>query len=151
MGNHEANREADNPVDADIRTDLRAASDGIMAMIESLRAIESTKRQHHPGSPEFLWYAERVEELSQAILGLSTREREAAERADAEPGVSPTTVEETPPPSIAQLLERWREAERALAGAEPGSPNARTARDECDRARNLYRRAIDNVSVQEQA
>ena len=139
----------DNPVDADIRSDLRAASDGIMAMIEALRALEGTKRQHHPGSSEFLWYAERVEELSQAILGLSTREREAAERADAAPGVSPTTVEETPPPSIAELLERWREAERALAEAEPNSPEARGAQQERERARQLFRRAIDGVSVQE--
>ena len=139
----------DNPVDEEIRSDLRAASDGIMSMIESLRAIEGTKRQHHPGSPEFLWYAERVEELSQAILGLSTREREAAERADAEPGVSPTTVEETPPPSITELLERWREAERLLAEAEPNSRESREAEQERDRARNLFRRAIDSVSVQE--
>ncbi len=139
----------DNPVDDEIRSDLRAASDGIMSMIESLRAIEGTKRQHHPGSPEFLWYAERVEELSQAILGLSTREREAAERADAEPGVSPTTVEETPPPSITELLERWREAERALADAGPNSPEAHKAEQERDRARNLFRRAIDSVNVQQ--
>jgi hypothetical protein len=95
-----------NPVDQEIRTDLGAASDQMMAIVESLRAIEAAKRLHHPGSPEFLWYAERVEELTQVILGLSARERAAAERADAEPGVSLVTVEETPPPSIAELLER---------------------------------------------
>jgi hypothetical protein len=143
------NPDGGNPVDEDIRTDLRAASDRIMAMVESLRVIETTKRRHHPGSPEFLWYAERVEELSQAILDMSRRERDAAQRADAEPGASPVTVEETPPPSIPELLERWREAERGLAAAAAGSDEAAALREESEHARQLYRRAIDSLTVQD--
>jgi hypothetical protein len=81
------------------------------------------------------------------VLDLSARERQAAERADAEPGVSPTTVEETPPPSIVELLDRWRAAERELAAAAPDSPEAVALAAECDRARRLYRRAVDSVSV----
>ena len=138
-----------NPVDEEIRTDLRAASDGIMGIVESLREIEGAKRDHHPGSPEFLWYAERVEELARVVLDLSAREREAAERADAEPGVSPTTIEKTPPPSIVELLDRWRAAERELAAAVPDSPEAVALAAECDRARRLYRRAVDSVSVRD--
>jgi hypothetical protein len=138
---------AENPVDEEIRTDLRAASDGIMGIVESLREIEGAKRGHHPGSPEFLWYAERVEELARVVLDLSAREREAAQRAEAEPGVSSTTVEDTSPPSIVELLDRWRTAERELAAAAPDSPEAAALAAECDRARRLYRRAVDSVSV----
>ena len=138
-----------NPVDEEIRTDLRAASDGIMSVIESLKSIESAKRDHHPGSPEFLWYAERVEELARVVLGLSAREREAAERADAEPGVSSTTVEETPPPSIVELLERWRVAERELAACDPDSVEAVALRAKALRVRDLYRAAVDTVRVEE--
>jgi hypothetical protein len=136
-----------NPIDEEIRTDLRAASDGIMSVVESLKSIEGAKREHHPGSPEFLWYAERVEELAQVVLGLSAREREAAERADAEPGVSPTTVEDTPPPSIVDLLDRWRVAERELAACDPNAPEARALQAEAVRARDLYRSAVDAVRV----
>jgi hypothetical protein len=138
-----------NPVDEEIRTDLRAASDGIMGIVGSLREIEGAKRDHRPGSPEFLWYAERVEELARVVLDLSAREREAAQRADAEPGVSPTTIEETPPPSIVELLNQWRAAERKLAAAPADSPEAAALAAECDRARRLYRRAVDSVSVRE--
>jgi hypothetical protein len=141
---HSASRGA-RSLDHEIRTDLRAASDGILTMIESLRQIEATKREFRPGTPEFLWYAERVEELSHTILGLSTREKKVAQLADAQPGASPMTVEETPPPSIPELLERWRLAERRLATAGAQSPDQAELEQEVDRARHLYRLAIEKA------
>lgn len=49
---------------------------------------------------------------------------------------------------IRDALERWREAERALAGAEPGSAEERRARAANDQARATYQRLIDEETVE---
>jgi hypothetical protein len=128
----------------EIRHDLRAESDAIMGMVATLREIENKKRHSPPGSEEFLWYAERVEELSHVVADLSERETEMAKRAARAPGRSGATLAETePPPSVPHLLDEWRAAERRLSLVDPTSDEAKELGREIGRLREQYRKAID--------
>jgi hypothetical protein len=130
------------------RHDLRAESDAILGMIQTLGEIEERKRRCPPGSQEFLWYAERVQDLSHVIADLSEREREMAERAAVAPGQSRSTLEETrPPEAVPPFLEAWRAAERRLSLVEPDSVEARELALEIGRLRERYRHVIDEALV----
>lgn len=132
----------------EVRHDLRAESDAIMGMITTLGEIEERKRRCPPGSEEFLWYAERVEELAHVVADLTEREREMAKRAAVAPGQSGATLEETePPPSVPQLLEEWRAAERRLSLIEPDSEEAVELAREIGHLRGRYRRMIDEALI----
>ena len=77
---------------------------------------------------------------------MATREKEGPRRV---PIRNRGPLGEETPPSISELLHGWREAERALSAAEPDSEEWHRLSAECERARRLYRRAMDRVSVQE--
>lgn len=51
-------------------------------------------------------------------------------------------MHERPVTSVHALLEAWRDAERAVEDAEPGSAEARLARIRADMAREDYHAAV---------
>jgi hypothetical protein len=126
---------------------LRATSDELLRDLEVLSALEDEKRTIEPGDPRLVELAERIESIASRILGSSTRQRELTERAnllsDAGSTAAPdATIDETPR-SIAEILAAWRDAERQLAAAEPGSVDAAEAALQVERLRADYRRAHD--------
>ncbi|HET9520478.1 MAG TPA: hypothetical protein VFO73_05470 [Candidatus Limnocylindrales bacterium] len=126
---------------------LRATSDELLRDLEVLSALEDEKRTIEPGDPRLVELAERIESIASRILGSSTKQRELTEqihdqstaRSAASAGAA---IDDTPRP-IADILAAWREAERTLAAAEPGSVDAAEAGLQVESLRAEYRRAHD--------
>jgi hypothetical protein len=126
---------------------LRATSDELLRDLEVLVALEDEKRSIAPGDPRLVELAERIESIASRILGSSTKQRELTEHindlSNAGSSAAPDTTIDDTPRSIAEILSDWREAERRLAAAEPGSVDAAEAALQVDRLRADYRRAHD--------
>lgn len=124
---------------------LRATSDELLRDLEVLLALEDEKRSIAPGDPRLVELAERIESIASRILGSSTKQRELTEHindlSNAGSSAAPDASIEDTPRSIAEILSDWREAERQLAAAEPGSVDAAEAALQIDRLRSDYRRA----------
>ena len=122
----------------DIEEHLRGASDAIVVLLTEIGQLEKHKRHIPPGEPRFDQVAESVRKIAET-LALFTKQEEAwgrvatADRDDLE------TIEASEaPPSLVQILERWRSVERELDAAEPGSPEASRLLAEFDRLRDEY-------------
>jgi hypothetical protein len=126
---------------------LRATSDELLRDLEVLVALEDEKRSIAPGDPRLVELAERIESIASRILGSSTKQRELTEHindlSNAGSSAAPETTIEDTPRSIAEILSDWREAERDLAAADPGSVDAAEAALQVERLRGDYRRAHD--------
>jgi hypothetical protein len=126
---------------------LRATSDELLRDLEVLSALEDEKRTIEPGDPRLVELAERIESIASRILGSSTKQRELTEKihdnSTAGSAAAPGAAIDDTPRSIADILAAWREAERTLAAAEPGSVDAAEAGLQVESLRAEYRRAHD--------
>ena len=125
-------------------SDLRHASDELMARLDRLYELESRKRELRPDRSEFVRLAREIEDLSRALLFSSGEQVELAEEihADVKSGniSADLPIRETPPKRDAvAVLAEWRAAERRLAAAKPDSNDETEARAEVDRLRGEYR------------
>ena len=123
---------------------LRTASDRLMATLDELVELETSKRSMQPGSDEFVDLAKRIEGLAQAALLHTQRQGDLAEDTRALAGTPAEvkhTIEGTPPRGMDVILGEWRAAERHLQAAETGSPEATLAEADVRRLRDEYRRA----------
>ena len=119
---------------------LRATSDQILLAIDVVSVLERQKRGVRPGDDAFVDLARDVRIAAEALLELARREEEVARDLRAEPArrPMPTIAETSPPPSLARTLERWREVERQIADATPGSDDAERLVVEFERLRREY-------------
>lgn len=126
---------------------LRATSDELLRDLEVLSALEDEKRTIAPEDPRLVELAERIESIASRILGSSTKQRELTEQihdeSTADSSAAPGTAIDDTPRSIAEILAAWREAERTLAAADPGSVDAAEAGLQVESLRAEYRRAHD--------
>ena len=129
---------------------LRETSDALMRDLEVLAALEEEKRDLDPGDPRLVELAGRIEEIAKRILRGSVREHEltqtlnvAVERGEPHPAT--TTIEGTHR-SVAAILTEWRDAERRVAAAEPGSAEEAEARALSEALREEYQRAYEDAS-----
>jgi len=118
--------------------ELRVTSDGFLARLERLQALEEQKREVPPAEAAEL--AKEVEILTREVLEWASRQTTLAEDAAAndEDGL-PIAV--TPPRALHVVLEEWRAAERAVASEQPGTAAYESARADIDRLRDEYARA----------
>lgn len=126
---------------------LRETSDALMRDLDVLTAIEEEKRGLKPGDPRLVELAGRVEVIAERILAGTVRQHHLSQSANAQvelgvPDAPATTIEETTR-SIASVLTEWRDAERRLAAADPGSGEAAEAAALVDALREEYRRAYE--------
>lgn len=129
---------------------LRETSDALLRDLDVLVAIEEEKRSLEPGDERLVELAGRIEEIAQRILSGSVRQHQLTQVINAQveagsanaPG---TSIDDTPRP-IQAVLAEWREAERRLAAAEPGSAEAAEAGALVARLRDEYRRAHEALS-----
>ncbi len=126
---------------------VRTTSDLLLEDLEALRDLEEKKRAVPVGSPRFVELAEKVEELSRGILARTERQRDLGERASQELATSRSsapspTINDTPR-EISAILSEWRDAERRLAEAQPGTEAAEAASRDVIRLRAEYRSASD--------
>jgi hypothetical protein len=126
---------------------LRNVSDALMRDLEALLNAEQEKRNVSPDDPRLVTLAAEVDQLARRVLGLTGRQQDIAEvvhEQAVEGGVDAPTepIEETHRP-IGLILAEWRTAEREVATAPPGSPEAEAARSTAERLREEYRRAYE--------
>ena len=113
--------------DVSIEPELHATSNAVLATLDRLRKLELEKRDLPVGSPRLVELAKEIERLAQSVLGASDAQVDLAEAAAAgakagtiDPG---TTINEMgdPPRDVQTVLAEWRDAERHLGDALPGT------------------------------
>lgn len=129
---------------------LREASDALLRDLEALSVLEDEKRQIAPGDPRLVDLAGQIEQIATRVLVASGRQRVLTERihgaAEAgSPSAPDASIDDTPRP-IAAILSDWRDAERRLEAAEPGTAEAREAEILVERLRDEYRTAHEAAS-----
>ena len=129
---------------------LRRTSDELLRDLETLVHLEEEKRGVEPGDPRLVDLAEQIEEIAQRVLESSSSQRQQTQvindLAEAgSPAAPDGSIDETPR-SMEAILAAWREAERKLEGAEPGSAEAREAEFLIEHLREDYRRAHDEAT-----
>ena len=125
----------------DAQQQVRSDSDAWLAMVDTLRGIETRKRTFGPGTPEFFALARQVEDLVKIVFELSQRQA-AASAASIATGTGTTPVNDVEyVRAIPTILEEWREAERQLSFAAPDSPEFIEALSKAERLRAEYKLA----------
>jgi hypothetical protein len=124
---------------------LRDTSDQLVRDLEALSTLEEEKRQLSPDDDRFVDLAARIESIAMRVLVASGRQRELTERMhqaanERSPGAPAESIEETARP-ISAILSDWRDAERRLEGAEPGSAEEREVEVLVEHLREEYRQA----------
>ena len=137
--------------DVSIEPELHATSDAVLATLDRLRTLELEKRDLPVGSPRLVELAKEIERLATTVLGASDAQVDLAKaaHAGAKAGTidAGTTINEMgdPPRNVQTVLAEWRDSERQLGEALPGSPEATRLRAEIEVLREEYRRAHDAV------
>lgn len=123
--------------------ELRRASDSFLKQVERLHELEDEKRRTTPGTPEMLRLSHLIEGLAGEVLGTASRQRDLAELAAKRQPTNYRPISAVPPRPIPEIIGEWRDAERELAAAEPGSAEWETARANVERLRDEYRQAYE--------
>ena len=126
--------------------ELRAESDATLAALDTIRELEERKRHLAPETPDFLFAARQITELTHVLTRTVTRQEELAEAVargakKATPSRDRPIVEIPPADNLPAILAAWRNAERRLAEAEVGSDEERELRDAIDALRRSYAKA----------
>jgi hypothetical protein len=124
---------------------LRETSDALLRDLDVLSTIEEQKRLLEPGDPQLVELATRIEEIAQRVLVGSVRQRQLTEHViqqveTGSPEAPAEPIEHTAR-SIQAILAEWREAERRVNAAAPGSAEALEAEALVDQLRDEYRKA----------
>ncbi|HEX5014960.1 MAG TPA: hypothetical protein VFV72_12470 [Candidatus Limnocylindrales bacterium] len=126
---------------------LRRTSDSLLRDLEALAELEAEKRTIEPGDPRLVDLAARIEIIAKRVLASSTSQRAQTELihelAEAGSPAAPDAPIDETPRSMESILAAWRQAERQLAAAAPGSAEASEAEILVDSLREEYRRAHD--------
>lgn len=129
--------------------DLRYTSDEMLRALERLRELESRKRKVKPGTERFRKLAEEVEALAGSIFAQTSEQQrlaaESVELTEARVIDAPPIDEMGPVRELHIILNEWRDAERRLAAAQPGSEDAADAEADAERLRQEYRRAAQQA------
>jgi hypothetical protein len=129
---------------------LRRTSDALLRDIETLLQLEEEKRTIEPGDPRLVDLASRIEIVAKRVLTSSSSQRAQTEvihelTESGSPAAPVTPIEDTPR-SMEAILAAWRQAERQLDAAKPGSAEATEAELLVDQLRDEYRRAHDEAA-----
>src|SRR5262245_56859539 len=131
---------------------LRQTSDALLRDLEALLQLEEEKRSVPPGDPRLVDLAERIEQIAQRVLASSTSQRVQTqlvnELSEAGSPAAPEAAIEDTPRSMEAILAAWRQAERQLEAAEPGSAEAKEAQLLINGLLEEYRRAHDEARRQ---
>lgn len=127
----------------DTEEQLRSTSDQVLSAIEQLRELESEKRSIPPTSRRFQNLARQVEHVADKLADKAADQADLGEQlaeeqvAAGKPGTPIRDIER----EMGTILAEWREAERKVAAAAPGSPEEVAARADVARLRDEYQRA----------
>ncbi len=132
---------------SEIGNALRATSDALMRDLADLTELEEEKRSLQPGDPHLLALAERIEVIAARLFGATVRQRQLSTTIEglveeSNPEAPLDSIDATPR-EIHVILAEWRDAERQVQEAVPGSVEAETAADRAALLRDEYRQAHD--------
>jgi hypothetical protein len=129
---------------SDTEQRLRAASDAIQIAVVELREIEGQKRSIEPNDQRFADLAKRVRGSAEHLLALARAEESFAHGLiGASPADVAPIVDVAPPHDLKEILDEWREVERELTAAHPGSPEAHRLLVRFEELRAEYMRVLD--------
>lgn len=131
--------------------ELRATSDELLRRLERLRELEIEKRQLTPGTDRFRKIARDIERLAAGVLTKTVEQEHLADRSmevrEQTGIVAQPIADVTPRRDISLILGEWREAERRLSAAAPGTPDHLEAQAAVQRLRSEYRDAYLSAAV----
>jgi hypothetical protein len=127
----------------DVQGHLRAASDAILLLVGEIDQLERHKRGVEPASSRFRELAQAVRGAARDLAALAAEESSYAQVAATTDGALPTIVESTKPARLSEILVRWRDVERKLNNAPPGSDESARLFEEFTRIRNEYLAAFE--------
>jgi hypothetical protein len=130
------------PSPDDIEHHLRSASDAILLLVGEVEQLERHKRGVAPGDARFDELAAAVKDASAALAAFSNAELEWGRDADGLKQDVATIDHSQSPANLAAILDRWRQIERQLNEAEPGSPESRELFEAYERVRDEYMTAF---------
>lgn len=124
---------------------LRRTSDSLLRDLEALIQLEEEKRTIEPGDPALVDLAARIELIAERVLASSTSQRAQTQliqelTESGSPAAPEVPIDDTPR-SMEAILAAWRQAERQLENAVPGSAEAKEAEVLVDQLRREYRKA----------
>ena len=113
----------------ELELDLRATSDNLILAAEQLISLEGQKRQVDITSEDFRSLAAQIEGVARDMWPLTASERRRADLLAAmRDPIGKSSVGAIPAsPALADVLDRWRSAERRLASLRPGTVESREA------------------------
>jgi hypothetical protein len=130
---------------------LRETSDALLRDLDVLVTIEEEKRSLEPGDPRLVELAARIEDIARRVLAGTARQHDLTRVVNAQvdagsPHAPDSAIDDTPPRPIQAVLAEWRDAERRVASAEPGSAEKAEADALVTSLRDEYRRAHEAAS-----
>ncbi len=128
--------------DQEVQAHLRSASDAILVLLAEVEQLELHKRGVRPADPRFAELAKAVRDSASALADFAREEQAWADDVTANDGTLPTISESPTPRPLGQILARWREIERQLNQAEPGTAESEALFDEFQRVREEYMAAF---------
>lgn len=126
---------------------LRTVSDKLLRDLEVLGVLEEQKRTLQPDDPQLVEIAGRITEIAQRVLNESVHQHRLTEMVSAQAATGAanapaTAIADTPRP-LAAIIAEWRDAERRLSAAEPGSVEEAESAAQVSSLRDEYRRAYE--------
>jgi hypothetical protein len=135
--------------------DLRYTSDEMLRALERLRELEARKRKVKPGTERFRKLAQEVEDLAGTVFSHTSEQKDLATKSVElveSQVIEPRPIDEMPPVrELHIILNDWRDAERRLSAAAPGTEDAADVQAEIERLRLEYRRAAEQAWEDEHA
>lgn len=122
----------------DVEEHLRAASDAILVLLAEVGQLERHKRGVHPNDPRFDELAGLVRKAAERLAEFTAEEEKWARGASEVQGVVEPIDASQSRPTLTAILARWRDVERRLDAAEPGSAEAATLFDAFEQIRAEY-------------
>jgi hypothetical protein len=126
----------------DVEAHLRAASDAIMLLLAEVGQLERHKRGVRPGDARFSELAKSVRTAARNLAEFTEQEEAWARNAAAEADHIAAITDADSAPSLAAILDRWRDVERRLNEAEPGSSESARLFAEFENIRDEYMAAF---------
>jgi hypothetical protein len=113
----------------------------MLAILETLAALENEKRELKPGTPEFVKLAKEIERLAGEVFAQTHTQKilgEKAEVAEKRGADLAPIADVVPMRDLALILNEWRDAERRLQLAAPSTADHATAAADIGRLREEY-------------
>lgn len=117
----------------------------MLRTLEALASLENEKREMKPGTPEFVKLAKEIERLAAEVFAQTHNQKILGDKAvSAENrGADLAPIDQiTSMRDLQVILNEWRDAERRLQIASPGTAEHATAAGDIGRLREEYHNAF---------